>query len=423
MAAEALLRELEQLGVRLSLSGQELRIQAPKGLISAELQARIKAAKPELILLLSTVPVGAGSEPVHMKFSLFFFGTESSAGPEPYALLLAAAELADELGFTGIWTPERHFHDLGGHFPNPAVLAAALAMRTRRLKLRAGSVVLPLQDPIRVAEDWAVVDQLSQGRVELSFASGWHANDFALAPDNYSQRFEVLYNRLAEVRSLWRGDSLARVSGSGESLAVRSFPRPQQAELPVWLTAIGNPESYRRIGAQGAHLLTALLDQSLSELSAKLPIYHQALAAAGHTPRDFQTAVFMHSFVGDRDENIKELVREPFKRYLSQTLNLLGQLSRSLGIDLDPDSFSAEDTDALLDYTFERYYDERSLMGSPERCLKRVRELQQAGVHEIACLVDFGLDHDTVLRGIRNLGELIQQTSQTNQTRQDRAHG
>ncbi|PKL75009.1 MAG: hypothetical protein CVV27_17595, partial [Candidatus Melainabacteria bacterium HGW-Melainabacteria-1] len=254
-AGGELLRELRQLGVRLSLQAGDLKISAPRGLLGPELQARIKAAKAELIQALSAETAPA--------LSVFFFGTESgSAQGEKYRLLLEAAEFADRAGFAGIWTPERHFHDLGGPFPAPAVLAAALAMRTTRIKLRAGSVVLPLQDPIRVAEDWAVVDNLSQGRVELSFASGWHANDFALAPDDYPGRQALMYKRIGQVRALWRGDALSRRSGA-ETLQVKTFPRPLQPELPLWLTAIGNPASYRRIGQTGAHLLTALLDQSI----------------------------------------------------------------------------------------------------------------------------------------------------------------
>lgn len=396
-ATAALLLELEALEVRLSLHGGELKIQAPRGRLTPVLQERLRAAKPELLRWLRPA--------APMAFSLFFFGVESAGSG--YDMLLKAAQIADRAGFEGIWTPERHFHDLGGLFPNPAVLAAALAMVTRRLKLRAGSVVLPLQDPLRVAEEWAVVDRLSQGRVELSFATGWHANDFALAPEHYARRHEILYERLPEVRALWRGETLGRIAGGGTPIHVGSFPRPQQPELPVWLTAIGNPESYRRIGAAGAHLLTALLDQSIDELGAKLPLYRQALGAAGHDPDAFKAAVFMHAYVGEDTDAVREQVREPFKAYLGQTLHLLGNLSRSLNLGLNPAELDAADREALLDFAFERYFSERSLMGDAAACRARIAELRRAGVQEIACLVDFGLPPDQVLAGIERLARLI----------------
>ena len=83
-----------------------------------------------------------------------------------------------------MWVPERHFHPLGGLFPNPAVVAAAVAARTTRIAVRAGSVVLPLHHVARVAEEWAAVDALSNGRVGISLASGWNRADFVLRSPN-----------------------------------------------------------------------------------------------------------------------------------------------------------------------------------------------------------------------------------------------
>src|SRR5690606_17850013 len=97
---------------------------------------------------------------------------------DKYRLLLEGARFADSHGWEAVWIPERHFHAFGGIYPNPSVLAAALAVATNRVRIRAGSVVLPLHDPLRVAEEWAVVDHLARGRVDLAFATGWNPNDF-----------------------------------------------------------------------------------------------------------------------------------------------------------------------------------------------------------------------------------------------------
>ncbi|MGO4427050.1 LLM class flavin-dependent oxidoreductase, partial [Streptomyces sp. MCAF7] len=92
-------------------------------------------------------------------FSLYFFGDyPEDAERDKYALIMAAAEFADQHGFHALWFPERHFNSFGALFPNPSVLAAALAGRTSRIRLHAGSVVLPLHHPVRVAEEWSVVD-------------------------------------------------------------------------------------------------------------------------------------------------------------------------------------------------------------------------------------------------------------------------
>jgi iturin family lipopeptide synthetase A len=112
-----------------------------------------------------------------MQFSLYFFGNYDAAyRDDKYSLLMEAAKYADANDFTAIWLPERHFHAVGGFSPNSSLLASALAGQTTQLQLRGGSVVLPLHHPVRVAEEWSVVDNLSNGRAGISIASGWHPN-------------------------------------------------------------------------------------------------------------------------------------------------------------------------------------------------------------------------------------------------------
>ena len=127
------------------------------------------------------------SRPVEksLGFSLYFFSDDGSKdSPDKYRLVLESAKFADRNGFSAVWTPERHFQDFGGLYPNPSVLSAALAMITDRVQIRAGSVALPLHHPVRVAEEWSVVDNLSNGRAAISFASGWHPGDFIFARTN-----------------------------------------------------------------------------------------------------------------------------------------------------------------------------------------------------------------------------------------------
>lgn len=400
-----LLQALQSAQIELSLQSGELHLRAPRGAMNADLQAGIRAHKAALIRHLQALSPVLKSQA--LKFSLFFFGKAHYNQTLGYEHLIQCAKKADQWGFSGIWTPERHFDTLGGYFPSPAVLAAALARETQTLKLRAGSVVLPLHNPIRVAEDWAVVDHLSGGRVELSFATGWHSHDFALAPEHYADRHERMYAGLQEVRSLWRGEQLMRLEGSGNTIPIQTHPRPVQAELPVWLTAIGNPESYQRIGSVGAHLLTCLLDQEVEELGEKLKLYRQALSSAGHDPAQFQVCIFVHTFLGRDLDTVRAQVIGPFKDYLRGTLHLMGKLSQSAGLELNPDAFSEEDTETLLDFAFERYFTRRALMGTPESVRPLLQHLESVGVNEIACLVDFGPDPDAILGSLEILSGLI----------------
>src|SRR5438094_9668986 len=163
------------------------------------------------------------------ELSLFFFSADSAERhANKYQLLLDAARFADAQGFTAVWPPERHFQRFGGLYGSPAVTGAALAVLTKHIAIRAGSVVLPLQNPLRVAEEWAMIDNLSNGRVAISVASGWHVNDFVLSPCTYQNRHEDMYDKIAVVQKLWRGEKTLLPNGAGIKIEVGILPAPVQ---------------------------------------------------------------------------------------------------------------------------------------------------------------------------------------------------
>ena len=168
---------------------------------------------------------------VQTSFSLFYFGAETYAQNDKYALYLELARFADAHGFEAIWTPERHFHEVGSLYPNPSILNAALSGITKNVQLRAGSVVLPLHDPLRVAEEWAVVDNLSGGRTGLAIASGWHPHDFAFFPERFADRRHFMYEGIETIQRLWSGKAIARRNGTGRVCAGASLPPTVAAEI------------------------------------------------------------------------------------------------------------------------------------------------------------------------------------------------
>ncbi len=351
-------------------------------------------------------------------FSLFYFSSDESEGVgDKYRLLLEGAKYADQHGFAAVWTPERHFHAFGGLYPNPAVTSAAIAAITQRVKIRSGSVVLPLHHPARIAEEWSVVDNLSKGRVGISFASGWQPNDFVLKPENFANNKQVMLEGIETVRKLWRGESVSFPGTTGQPVEVRTLPRPVQAELPFWVTSAGNPETFIAAGRLGANVLTHLLGQSVEELSDKLAAYRQAWKDAGH-PGEGHVTLMLHTFVGPDEAAVREKVRQPLIEYLRSSLNLVKQYAWSFpafkrreGMDdtsasIDLQSLSHDEMTALLEHSFHRYYESSGLFGTPQGCLAMVDRIKGIGVDEIACLIDFGVDSESVLSHLEHLNQL-----------------
>jgi len=346
----------------------------------------------------------------NIDFSLFYFASEENGPAEDrYRLLMEGTKFADEHDFTAVWTPERHFHEFGGLYSNPALTSAALATITKRVQLRAGSVVLPLHHPIRVAEEWAFVDNISHGRVAVSFASGWHADDFVFSPQNYPDRKQLMLEQLETVRNLWRGDAMSFKGGVGNDIEIKIHPRPIQQELPFWITTAGHPDTFRAAGEAGANLLTHLLGQSVEELAEKIEIYKQSWRPRkGSAERPFVT-LMLHTFVGSDLVYVAEKVQGPLCRYLASSIGLANNLLHSLGHEV-ADALTSDDLEALLAHAFDRYYQTSGLFGTPETCMQMIERLKLAGVNEVACLIDFGIDVDSVISNLTYLDQLRQRS-------------
>ena len=353
-----------------------------------------------------------------MEFGLFMWGNDDAAGSDKYKLMLDGAKYFDENGFDSVWTPERHFSAFGGPFPNPAVTSAALAAVTKNLAIRSGSIVSPLHHPIRIAEDWAVIDNLSDGRVGLSFAAGWQPNDFVIMPQNHKNNKPVMMEQIDIVKRLWRGEKVAFKNPMGDMVETATLPRPVQKELPVWLTTAGNPESYRQAGKLGVNVLTHLLGQSVEEVTEKIRIYREARKEAGLDPAAGKVTLMLHTFVGECNDEVREIVREPMKDYLRSAMKLVLDFAWSFpafkrpgGADSQPDdidikNLSDEEKETILDFAFDRYFETSGLFGTVDTCTKMIDRCKAAGVDEVACLLDFGVETSSVMGSLPLLKEV-----------------
>ncbi len=353
-----------------------------------------------------------------MDFGLALWGSDVGPGPRKYELMLEAAKFGDRNGFRSVHTPERHFGAFGGPFPNPSVTSAAIAAVTSRIEIRASSCVLPLHNPIRVAEEWAVVDNLSGGRVGISFASGWQPNDFVIRPHAFARAKNEMFENAQIVKKLWRGEAVEFPNPHGTMVPTTTLPRPVQAELPSWMTTAGNPDTFRAAGAGGFNVLTHLLGQTLEELAEKVKVYREARREAGFDPATGVVTCMLHTYVGEDLEEVREIVRQPMKDYLASAMALVvgfawsfPAFNRPGGPDSKPEdvdlaSLSEDETDAILEFAFERYFETSGLFGTPETCLDMIDRCKAADIDEIASLIDFGVPIEQVLSALPMLDEV-----------------
>ena len=233
-----------------------------------------------------------------MEFGLVTFADVGSAiGPrERLADLLEEFRLADELGLEVFGVGEHHRADFA--VSAPAVVLAAAAARTERIRLASAVTVLSSDDPVRVFEEFATVDNLSGGRAEIWAGRGSFTESFPLFGYDledydalFAEKLELLLEIRANERVTWSGRHRAPLDDAGV------YPRPVQDPLPVWIAVGGTPTSVVRAGRLGLPLILAIIGGQPERFAPLIDLYRRAGAESGH--RDLPVAINTHAFVGD----------------------------------------------------------------------------------------------------------------------------
>ncbi len=335
-----------------------------------------------------------------VSFSYLFFSDvrKDISDQDKYSFTRELVEFADQSGFEAVYFPERHFYEFGSVYANNGIMAAYFAPITKNIRLRTAAVTATLHHPVAIVEDWAMVDILSGGRVDLGFGSGWNKPDFILSPDTYDNRVSLRNERIPIIQKLWRGESMRFPGPGGEEFDVTVYPRPIQKELNVWYVS-NSEHGFAYAGKQGYNVFTMLYGIDLKECGRKIDIYRNARREAGLDPDSGTVTLMMHTLVHPDLELVKRAVESPFKDYIrSSLLPHMKAAGKSL---------SDEEVDKMVEYSYARYFQTGGIFGPLENCQKQVDKVIEAGVNEIAFLQDFGVDYTTVTESLPYLKQLI----------------
>jgi alkanesulfonate monooxygenase SsuD/methylene tetrahydromethanopterin reductase-like flavin-dependent oxidoreductase (luciferase family) len=234
---------------------------------------------------------------------------------EVYATAFEHACLADRLGFRGLWLAEHHFETLGTA-PNPAVVLAALARCTERLRLGPAVAVLPLRDPIQVAEDYALVDVLSGGRLDMGVGTGSRPREFAGLGRDFDGRRDVFQAHLGALRERWRAASSGERGGAALNVAPLQSPTP-----PIHVATLDEAGA-RAIGFAGDSMLTLVspLTADLDEIASRVAAHARGLEEGGHAPGSAQAVVAVFAHVADTDEAAEAVGAPALGRFIGAML-------------------------------------------------------------------------------------------------------
>jgi natural product biosynthesis luciferase-like monooxygenase protein len=335
---------------------------------------------------------------------LFFSDVrEDITDAEKYAFMRDLAVFGDREGFTALYLPERHFSRFGSIYANAAVVAAYLIPQTKRIRFRTAGVSLPLHHPAEIVECWAMNDVLSGGRVDLGFGSGWSRDDFIYAPENYDDRRRICSERIPIIRKLWRGDTVSFPGPGGENIQVTIYPRPIQKELTVWLLVAQNDDAFRFAGEQGYNVFTMLFGIDLEGLARKIEVYRKGREEAGLDPGAGVVSLMLHTFLHKERAAVEAAVEAPFREYIESAMNA----HMKAGMGNDAGAIGSAEKAKILEYSYRRYYKTGALFGNVADGKRIVDEALRAGVNDIACLLDFGVEYPIVKNSLPYLKELV----------------
>lgn len=321
------------------------------------------------------------------------FGIIPTEGGAMFREALAEVELAEDLGFDSVWMEEHH--GISNHYwPSPLVVLTAFGARTSRIMLGTDVIVTPFYHPVRLAEDVAVIEALTDGRLILGAAIGYRPDEFALYDAEFERRGGQLEELIGLLRALWAGET---VDHAGRFYTVRGRIEPVPATPPqIWIGGWG-PMTIRR----AAELADAWVPGPTAAMPKLLDLraaYDEALVAAGKDVASVPRPITREVIIAPTDAQARELA----ERHL-----MVNYRDEYGGGTWKHPLIGAEDGTRVD--AFEEIGRDRFIVGSPETCIERIGRFRDAlGIDHLICRLFFpGMPHDHIMSEIRLLADEV----------------
>jgi alkanesulfonate monooxygenase SsuD/methylene tetrahydromethanopterin reductase-like flavin-dependent oxidoreductase (luciferase family) len=344
-----------------------------------------------------------------MKFGLFY---QLPCSPDQneitrYHETLEQIVSADELGFDSAWLAELHFNRPFSIMPSPFIVATALAQQTKRIRLGTAVTLLSLHHPLRVAEDAATTDILSQGRLDFGVGRGTialHFQGFNVSRDESRERFE---EALEIIERAWTRDT---VSFEGKYFHVSEtavVPKPLQKPYPPLRIAANSPETAAFAGERGYAVFVASPINPFPKLPEHIDIYRHAFQHAGHHGKKQDVAVLFPLYVADSEATIRQEVEPSFMHYFRTVSHQarLGQRDQSASY-----AYLQEVRKRMESITWDEVDRTMALYGPPEICIRKIQEAYtRCRMDQVICWFNPGglVPHRQVLRSMRRFAEEV----------------
>ena len=345
-----------------------------------------------------------------MKFGLFYLPTYMPAIRDAgthYDNIIEQILYAEKIGIDYAWLVEHHFVRHGGLMAANYAFLSYLAGRTERIRLGTGATVLPLNDPVRVAEQAATLDHLSRGRFDLGLGRGFIRDEFDSFGVPMSESRERLEEGVALIKQAWAAPTLEFPGGFRPPMTDLSILPPpfQKPHPPIWVACLLSPESFAWTAREGYNLLYVAYHVDHPVAVERIGWYRNALTAAGRLIEDHEICCVYHAHFLEADDDVRleSIVDQPMQEYAAAGLEATRKPADAKGYE------GYEQRDAgQRRFGFEMYFPGRVLMGGPGQAIVRIKELESVGITQIGLLIDFGsLPQAEIMRSLEIFGREV----------------
>ena len=335
-----------------------------------------------------------------MKFGIFLLGSDPTGMNERrFDEMLEQVEYAEELGFESVWLAEHHGSRYGT-LPTPAVFAATIAARTSRIRIGMAVAILPFQHPVRTAEEWAMVDALSGGRLDFGIGRGYQPREFEMMGVDPAESREIFAESLEIILGLWENE---RFSFEGKHFRIEDVelvPKPVQQPIPRFIASMSS-STFAMAADRGFQIMTTPAFMPLVELKEQIVGAATSLIEHGLDPAAINFPMQMMTHVAPAKTDAIEASR-PALDWIFERLNVYAPGGGGVRA---ADSFE-EYEDAMKGAragdvpTVEALIDSgQILVSDPEGACARLRELERdIGLRRYMCFMDLpGMSHEAVM--------------------------
>ena len=316
-----------------------------------------------------------------------------------YQEILDQIQLADELGLDNVWLAEHHFSPQTCLTPSPLMVAAAAAQRTKRIHLGVAVNLLPYHHPIRIAEDIATLDLISNGRAEFGVgrgASPSHSKGFHVPQEENRERF---LEALRFVLEAWTQDEFSFNGKYYRAENLRVVPKPLQKPHPPVRIASNSQDTFELVGKLGHKMFATPVIVPLPNLREGVKVYRQALAAGGHAINSDELSLAVPIFVAKDPEEARAIPEASAKSYISISLQAVAEIP---GL--------RNSMERLRTMGYDGYCNEIAIYETPGTCVERLKSLVKE-FHPGELMIWFNqgglIDHSKVMASMKFFAEEV----------------